>query len=85
LGIRLFTLGGRRGPAYIDRVVPGSPAAAAGLKTDDLVVSIGGQVVRDGGDFRRIVDSLAVRTEVVVEVKRKNELIAVRLSPVAEK
>jgi serine protease Do len=85
LGIRLFTLGGRRGPAYIDRVVPGSPAAAAGLKTDDLVVSIGGQVVRDGGDFRRIVDSLAVGTEVMVEVKRKNELIAIRITPVAEK
>src|SRR5207237_2339300 len=34
LGIRLFALGGRRGPAYIDRVTPGSPAASAGLKTD---------------------------------------------------
>jgi serine protease Do len=85
LGIRLFALGGRKAPAYIDRVTAGGPAAAAGLKTDDLVVSIGGQVVRDASDFRRIVTTLAVGTEVVVEVKRKNDLLSVRVMPVAEK
>ena len=85
LGIRLFALGGRKAPAYIDRVVPGGPAAAAGLKSDDLVVTIGGQVVRDAGDFKRLVDSLPVGTEVVVEVKRKNDLLSVRLTPVVEK
>jgi len=85
LGIRLFALGGRKAPAYIDRVLAGGPAAAAGLKTDDLVVTIAGQVVRDSGDFRRIVESLPVGTEVLVEVKRKNELLSVRLMPVAEK
>ena len=36
LGLRLFSLGGRRGPAYIDRVAADGPAAAAGLKTDEL-------------------------------------------------
>jgi serine protease Do len=85
LGIRLFALGGRKAPAYIDRVIPGSPAAAAGLKTDDLVVTIGGQVVRDAGDFKRLMDALPVGTEVVVEVKRKNDLLSVRLTPVIEK
>jgi S1-C subfamily serine protease len=85
LGIRLFSLGGRRGPAYVDRVLPGGPAAAAGLKTDDLIVTIAGQIVRDAGDFRQIVESLQVGREIVVEVKRKNELVGVRLKPVAEK
>ena len=85
LGIRLFALGGRRAPAYVDTVVAGSPAALAGLKTDDLVVTIGGQVVRDAGEFRRLVQALPVGQEVVVEVKRKNELLSVRLVPVAEK
>lgn len=83
LGIRLFALGGRKSPAYIDRVVAGSPAAQAGLKTDDLIVSIGGQVVRDGGDFRRIVESLRPGSEVVLEVKRKNELLSVKITPAA--
>jgi len=85
LGIRLFLLGGRRAPAYIDRVSPGSPAAAAGLKTDDLVVTIASQVVRDASDFRRIVESLRIGSEVTMEVKRKNELLRVRLTPEAEK
>jgi serine protease Do len=84
LGIRLFSLGGRRGPAFIDRVLPGSPSEKAGLKTDDLVVAIGGQVVRDSADFKRIVDALSIGTEVVVEVKRKNELISVRLRVATE-
>jgi S1-C subfamily serine protease len=84
LGIRLFALGGRKAPAYVDTVVSGGPAALAGLKTDDLVVSIGGQIVRDASDFRRLVATLAVGQEVVVEVKRKNELLSVRLVPVAE-
>jgi S1-C subfamily serine protease len=85
LGIRLFALGGRRAPAFIDRVIPGSPAAAAGLKSDDLVVAIAGQIVRDAGEFSRIVDSLAVGQEVVIEVKRKNELLTVKMTPEAEK
>ncbi len=85
LGIRLFALGGRKAPAFIDSVVSGSPAALAGLKTDDLVVTIGGQVVRDASDFRRLVAALPVGKEVVVEVKRKNELLSVRLAPMAER
>jgi serine protease Do len=85
LGIRLFALGGRKAPAFIDRVIPGSPAATAGLKSDDLVVTIAGQVVRDAGEFRRISESLAIGQEVVIEVKRKNELVTVKLTPAAEK
>jgi serine protease Do len=83
LGIRLFALGGRRGPAYIDRVLAGSPAAAAGLKSDDLVVTIGGQAVRDAGDFQRLAGELAVGKEVVLEIKRKNELLSIRIVPAA--
>jgi serine protease Do len=85
LGIRLFALGGRKAPAFIDRIIPGSPAAAAGLKSDDLVVAIGGQIVRDAGEFRRITESLTVGQEVVIEVKRKNELVTVKMTPAAEK
>src|SRR5262249_47564384 len=85
LGIRLVSLGGRRGPAFIDRVVPGSPAEKADLKTDDLIMTIGGQIVRDSADFKRIVDGLSIGTEVIVEVKRKNELVSVRLTAGTEK
>jgi serine protease Do len=66
-------------------VIPGSPAAQAGLKTDDLVVSIDGQVVRDGGDYRRIVDTLKPGSEVVLEVKRKNDLLSVKITPATDR
>ena len=85
LGIRLFVLGGRNAPAYVDRILPGSSAAAAGLKTDDLIVSIAGQVVRDASDFRRIADSLRAGEQIVVEVKRKDQLLSVRITPGAAK
>lgn len=82
-GIRLFGLGGRKGPAFIDRVLAGSPAAKAGLKSDDLIVSIGGQVVHDSLDYKKIADSLKAGQEVTVVVKRNNQLVSVQLVPVA--
>ena len=85
LGIRLFSLGGRKSPAYIDRVQSGGPAASAGLKTDDLIVTIAGQTVRDVGEYQRVLETLEVGKEVVMEVKRKNELLSVRIVPVADK
>jgi serine protease Do len=79
LGIRLFSLGGRRGPAYIDRILPGSAAATVGLKSDDLVVTLAGQVVHNASDYSRIAETLAAGEEVVVEVKRKDQLLTLRL------
>ena len=81
LGIRLFNLGGRKSPAYIDRVLPGSAAAKAGLKTDDMVVSIGGEIVRNAGDFNRVTGNLKAGVETIIEVKRKNDLLTIKLTP----
>ena len=61
------------------------PAAASGLKTDDLILTIGGQVVHDTGEFKRIVESLAVGREVAIEIKRKNELLSMKITPAAER
>ena len=85
LGIRLFNLGGRKSPAYVDRIIPGSAAAKAGLKSDDMVISIGGEIVRDAGDFRRLSESLKAGVETTIEVKRKNELLTIKLTPTEAK
>lgn len=81
LGIRLFALGGRKSPAFIDRVIPNSAAAKAGLKTDDMVISIGGEIVRNAGDFNRLAEALKAGEEVTIEVKRKNDLLTIKLMP----
>jgi S1-C subfamily serine protease len=66
-------------------VLPGSAAAKAGLKTDDMVVSIGGEIVRDAGDFKRLSDSLKAGVETTIEVKRKTDLLTIRLTPAEAK
>lgn len=80
LGIRLFALGGRRAPAYVDRVVGGSAAAAAGVKSDDLVISINGNAVKTADDFQKAMAGIKSGQEVTVEVKRKNQLLSLKMT-----
>jgi serine protease Do len=75
LGIRLFALGGRKAPAFVDRVVAESPAAQAGIKTDDLVISIDGKPIKNGEDFQKAIATITVGQQVAVEVKRKNSVL----------
>jgi serine protease Do len=72
LGIKLFRLGGKRAPAYIDRVVSGSPADKAGLRRDDMILFIGQQVVRSVTAYDGIFKTLEPKTEISVVVKRGN-------------
>jgi serine protease Do len=83
LGIRLFTLGGRRAPAYIDRVKPGSPAAKAGLRSDDLILSIGGQRVRYASEYKKLLAQLEPGKPVTIIVKRKAKAITIQVTPEA--
>jgi len=80
LGIRLFGLAGRRGPAFVDRVVAGSPAAAAGIKSDDLVISLGGKAIKSSDDFQKAIASIKAGEEVAIIVKRKNDLVTLQLT-----
>jgi serine protease Do len=84
LGIRLFALGGRNSPAYIDRVSPSSPASKVKLQPDDLIVSIDGQQVRTVRDYGKILESLVPGQPVTLIVKRRNSLVEVKITPDAE-
>ena len=83
LGIRLFKLGGRRAPAYIDSVVAGSPAAKAGLKSDDLVLEMNGQWIRNVREFDDEIDDLRVGDKVKLILKRDQDVLAVTLTAAA--
>jgi diguanylate cyclase (GGDEF)-like protein len=61
--------------------VPGGPAARAGLEPGDLLLSIGGQPLRDNADFDRIVAGLKRGVPVTVEVSRGEERHQYEVAP----
>jgi len=85
LGLRLFTLGGRNQPAYIDRVIRNSPADELGLKPDDLIISINGEKVGNVREFERIMKSVSPGDELIMILKRKQKLLRVTMKAAAKK
>jgi len=83
VGIRLFKLSGDKAPAYVDGVAPGSPAQAAGVRKDDLVLSIGQEVVRNCREYDEAVAGLKPGREVRLTLKRGMAILAVTLTPAA--
>lgn len=71
-GIKLFDHGGGQTspPAYIERVEADSPAARAGLKTDDLIVRIDEHAVRTCRRFGEVIAKLKAGQTVAVTYKR---------------
>ena len=85
LGIQVFLQGGRKSAAYVDRVRRGSPAAKAGMKADDVIVSINGEKIATVKDFQDTIKTLAVGEEVLLIYKRANQLVRQKLVPVAKR
>ncbi len=54
-GIKLFELGYLKKLVYVDSVKRRSPARAAGVKKDDLIVSVGGKSVSDIASFQQVM------------------------------
>lgn len=59
LGFWLVPAVGRRAPAYVEGVAPGSPAASAGLVADDLVLLVDGRAVDDVAQAEALVAAAA--------------------------
>jgi len=67
-------------PATFDEVIPGMPAAEAGIIAGDEVVSVDGYSVRGFSDFQRLV-STAPERPVTVTVDRDGEVLDFVLVP----
>ena len=80
LGIRIFRLGGKRDPAYVDRVISGSLAAKAGIKSDDLIVSISGTKIGSVRQFDNVIKQPLESPDMIVVVKRGRELLRFTIS-----
>ncbi len=59
-----------RTPPFVEDVVPGSPAARAGLRPDDLVVYVNGEQVGSVKAFRDLTDRAPPGTVLRLEVRR---------------
>jgi serine protease Do len=68
-----------RTPPYVEEVVAGSPAAAAGLRPDDLIVYMDGELVSTITIFHDLLTNYRPGDEVRLEVQRDNQLVGVRL------
>ncbi|HPK65819.1 MAG TPA: trypsin-like peptidase domain-containing protein [Thermoanaerobaculia bacterium] len=68
--------------AYVERVFPGSPAAAAGLVAGDIVVAVAGQPVLQREDVATAFSSAAPGTELPLEVRRGEAAHRLRLAAV---
>jgi serine protease Do len=66
-------------PPYIEEVMPGSPAAQAGLRPDDLIVYVDGELVPSIKMYKELVRPARPNTELVLEVQRGNQLKTVKL------
>jgi len=84
VGIRLFKLSGDKAPAFVDAVAPGSPAQAAGIRKDDLLLTIGQEVVRNCRECDEALARLRPGQEVKVMLKRGMTIQSLMLTPAAQ-
>jgi S1-C subfamily serine protease len=73
-----------RTPPYIELVRAGSPAAAAGLRADDLVVFVGEHLVQSLHALSEELKQLDVETDLRLLVMRDQDLIDVSIKPTAD-
>ena len=75
VGIKLSELGYQHVSAYVERVRPGSPAAAAGIRADDLIVGIDMQSITDADSYHKLIASLLPGQVVRFTVKRAQQVL----------
>jgi S1-C subfamily serine protease len=73
-------LGQLRGVEVVD-VAADSPATAAGLRPEDLIVAVDGRAVTDVGELQRLMVGDRIGTDVELDVIREGRLVELRLVP----
>jgi S1-C subfamily serine protease len=72
---------GRDRGVEVVQVVPGSPAARAGIRNEDIILEVDGIPIEDAGDIQRLMTVDLIDKEVTVRVFRGGEIIALRPVP----
>jgi serine protease Do len=66
-------------PPFVEEVLPGSPAAEAKLRPDDLIVYIDGELINSIKGFREYMRHKGPEEKVRLDVQRGNQLVSVEL------
>ena len=80
-GIRLNRLGYRKVLPFVERVVSGSPAAEAGVRPDDLILSMNGRNISDANTYRDRLSALQPGDSVNLVIQRGDAIVSVRMKP----
>ncbi len=72
---------GRESGVEVVQVVEGSPAAAAGLRPEDLIVELDGSAITDVGDIQRLMVVEKIGAPVPVRVLREGRELVLSLVP----
>jgi S1-C subfamily serine protease len=79
---RAARLLGRRRSVEISDVVPGSPAALAGLAARDIIVALDGAPVEDAGDLQRLMVGESIGRPLTLTIVRGGRLVDLSVTPV---
>jgi serine protease Do len=66
-------------PAFIDAIAPGSPAATAGLQSDDLILLIAGTRIDGQRSVIEILQTIDARDPISMTVQRDRQVVTVTL------
>ncbi len=80
-GIRVARTGYQKVLPFVERVRRGSPAARAGVRADDLILSVNGRTIADVADYDARVTSLAPDRPVELVLRRGREILTIIIEP----
>ena len=73
---------GRKAGVEVQEVVGGSPAAAAALRSGDIIVSIGDAPVAKAGDLQRQMVEARIGSKLPLTVLRGDQMVTIEVLPV---
>ena len=80
-GIRISRAGYRTVLPFVERVRRGSPADRAGVRKDDLIVSVDGRAINTAAEYDERMGAVPPDQPVEMAVRRGREIVSVRIEP----
>jgi S1-C subfamily serine protease len=72
----------QRAGVEVQEVVSGSPAAGAGLRSGDIIVSVADVAVAKAGDLQRLMVETHIGSKLALSVLRAERLVTLEVVPV---